>query len=188
MAKYLFQANYKSEGLKGLLKEGGVSRRTHLSELIEGLGGNLESFYYAFGEYDLYAIAELPDHASSTALSMIVNAAGTVSVNTVVLLTPEEVDEAAKVITEAADSQANIIFGAVINENYTGEIKVTVIATGFSEEDQHRMQNASAAGTIQRLGNAPTSNVKVTGVQPGAKKGADVDLEVPAFMRKTLKK
>lgn len=98
-----------------------------------------------------------------------------------------EVDEAAKVITEAADSQANIIFGAVINENYTGEIKVTVIATGFSEEEQQRVQSASAAGTIQKLGHAPTSNVKVTGVQPAAKK-SEVDLEVPAFMRKALRK
>ncbi len=96
-------------------------------------------------------------------------------------------DEAAKVITEAADSQANIIFGAVINENYTGEIKVTVIATGFSEEEQQRVQSASAAGTLQKLGHAPTSNVKVTGVQPGAKK-SEVDLEVPAFMRKALRK
>ncbi len=100
-----------------------------------------------------------------------------------------EVDEAAKVITEAADSEANIIFGAVINESYTGEIKVTVIATGFSEEDQQRAQNSSAAGTIQRLGNIPTSSVKVTGVQQAATKGGSgVDLEVPAFMRKTLRK
>jgi len=100
-----------------------------------------------------------------------------------------EVDEAAKVITEAADPGANIIFGSVINENYTGEIKVTVIATGFSEEEQARAQNSSAAGTIQRLGHAPTSNVRVTGMQhAGAGKSADVDLEVPAFMRKTLRK
>ncbi|MCK5604234.1 cell division protein FtsZ [Candidatus Pacearchaeota archaeon] len=100
-----------------------------------------------------------------------------------------EVDEAAKVITEAADSEANIIFGAVINESYTGEIKVTVIATGFSEEDQQRAQSSSAAGTIQRLGNIPTSSVKVTGVQQAvAKGGSGVDLEVPAFMRKTLRK
>lgn len=100
-----------------------------------------------------------------------------------------EVDEAAKVITEAADSEANIIFGAVINENYTGEIKVTVISTGFSEEDQQRVQSSSAAGTIQRLGNIPTSSIRLTGVQPAASKGGStVDLEVPAFMRKTLRK
>lgn len=102
-----------------------------------------------------------------------------------------EVDEAAKVITEAADSEANIIFGAVINENYTGEIKVTVIATGFSEEDQQRIQSTTANGTIQRLGNVPTSNVRVSGIQSqniNAPKGNEVDLEIPAFMRKTLRK
>ncbi|MBI5422131.1 cell division protein FtsZ [Candidatus Peregrinibacteria bacterium] len=103
-----------------------------------------------------------------------------------------EVDEAAKVITEAADSSANVIFGAVINEKYTGEIKVTVIATGFSEEEQQRVNTASIA-TIQKLGNAPTTNMKVSNMgvaqkqAPGIRK-PEVDLEVPAFMRKSLHK
>lgn len=106
-----------------------------------------------------------------------------------------EVDEAAKIITEAADADANIIFGTVINENYTGEIKCTVIATGFSPEEQQRQQSmGTATGTIARLGNMPTSNVKMG--QPGqgqnivnAKpKSAEEDLEIPAFMRKSLKK
>jgi cell division protein FtsZ len=44
-----------------------------------------------------------------------------------------EVDEAARIITEAADPEANIIFGAVINDSYTGEIKITVVATGFDD-------------------------------------------------------
>jgi cell division protein FtsZ len=103
-----------------------------------------------------------------------------------------EVDEAAKVITEAADSSANVIFGAVINEKYTGEIKVTVIATGFSEEEQQRVNTNSAASTIQKLGNVPTTNMRVGGMSMGAPKPGvrkpDVDLEVPAFMRKTLHK
>ncbi|MBN2087165.1 cell division protein FtsZ [Candidatus Peregrinibacteria bacterium] len=101
-----------------------------------------------------------------------------------------EVDEAAKIITEAADSDANIIFGTVINENYTGEIKCTVIATGFSEEEQKRHLNMSASGTIQRLGNAPTSSMKMGDMQKpmAAPKKAEEDLEVPAFMRKSLKK
>ena len=42
-----------------------------------------------------------------------------------------EVDEAARVITEAADPEANIIFGTVLNDSYTGEVKITVVATGF---------------------------------------------------------
>ena len=108
-----------------------------------------------------------------------------------------EVDEAAKIITEAADADANIIFGTVINENYTGEIKCTVIATGFSPEEQQRQVGMTASGTIQRLGNAPSSSMKMGAMgasqaQPtgaaNVKPKAEDDLEVPAFMRKSLKK
>jgi len=102
-----------------------------------------------------------------------------------------EVDEAAKVITEAADSSANVIFGAVINEKYTGEIKVTVIATGFSEEEQQRANSASSAAIQKLSSNMPTSTVRVSGMTPSAKPGVrkpEVDLEVPAFMRKSLHK
>ena len=102
-----------------------------------------------------------------------------------------EVDEAAKIITEAADADANIIFGTVINENYTGEIKCTVIATGFSAEEQQRQVGMTASGTIQRLGNAPTSTMRMgsVGQAPMVKpKSVEEDLEVPAFMRKSLKK
>ncbi len=113
-----------------------------------------------------------------------------------------EVDEAAKIITEAADPNANIIFGTVVNENYTGEIKCTVIATGFTPEEQaETKQNAStASGTIARLGNAPSSKMNMgqpssnvaSGMMADAAKSKakqmEEDLEVPAFMRKSLKK
>ena len=49
MPKYLFQANYTSQGLQGLLKEGGTSRRKVFEEIGKEQGGSLESFYYAFG-------------------------------------------------------------------------------------------------------------------------------------------
>jgi uncharacterized protein with GYD domain len=96
MAKYLFQACYTQEGLKGLLEEGGSSRREAVGKAIEGLGGTLEAFYYAFGDTDVFVIADLPDHATTTAFSLIVNAAGTAQVKTTVLMTPEEVDQAVK--------------------------------------------------------------------------------------------
>ncbi len=107
-----------------------------------------------------------------------------------------EVDEAAKIITDAADADANIIFGTVINENYTGEIKCTVIATGFSPEEQERQQGMTAGGTIQRLGNIPSSSMAVgkqsmssnTSNMNVKAKSMEEDLEVPAFMRKSLKK
>ncbi len=96
MPKYLFHASYTEEGLKGILKEGGSSRRKAVEQAIKGLGGTLEAFYYVFGDTDSIAIADLPDNVSSTAFSLIANAAGMVRIKTTVLTTPEEVDQATK--------------------------------------------------------------------------------------------
>ena len=76
MAKYMFRTNYTQSGLKGLLAEGGSGREAALRQTIEGVGGSLEGFYYAFGECDLYLIADLPDEAAATALSLNIAAAG----------------------------------------------------------------------------------------------------------------
>ena len=94
MAKYMFKTSYTQSGLKGLLAEGGTGREAALRQTIEGAGGTLEGFYYAFGECDLYLIAELPDEAAATALSLNIAAAGALTVSVTVLLTPETVDEA----------------------------------------------------------------------------------------------
>ena len=96
MPKFLVQANYVGEGLKGLIKEGGTKRRETVAQVIEGMGGKLESFYYAFGDYDVIGIADMPDNASSVAFSMMVNASGVINAKTTVLLTPEEIDQATK--------------------------------------------------------------------------------------------
>jgi uncharacterized protein with GYD domain len=96
MPKYLVQANYVGEGVKGLLKEGGSSRRAVVEKLTKSLGGKLETFYYAFGETDLYVIADMPDHASMAACALMVAASGVINVKTTVLMTPEEIDNAAK--------------------------------------------------------------------------------------------
>ena len=96
MPKYLIQASYVGEGLKGLLKEGGSKRRATVEEVIKGMGGSLELFYYAFGEDDVIGIGEFPDNATAAAFSMAVNASGAVKARTTVLMTPEEMDEASK--------------------------------------------------------------------------------------------
>ena len=97
MAKYLIQANYGSEGMKGLVKEGGSSRRAAVEKLAESLGGSVEAFYYALGDTDLFIIAELPDNVAATAIGMTVSAGGAISkYTTTALITPEEVDKAAK--------------------------------------------------------------------------------------------
>lgn len=97
MAKYLLKANYTLEGAKGLMKGGGgTPRRTAVKELVEGVGGKLEAFYYAFGDTDLYAIVELPDNVAAAALSLVVNAAGGAEVGATVLFSAEEMDDAVK--------------------------------------------------------------------------------------------
>jgi uncharacterized protein with GYD domain len=96
MAKYLWQAKYVGEGSKGLLKEGGSSRRAVVEKMIDSMGGKLEAFYYAFGETDLYAIVEMPDNVSAAAFALTVAASGAVTLKTTVLMTPEEIDRAAK--------------------------------------------------------------------------------------------
>ena len=82
-------------------------------------------------------------------------------------LTLFEVNEAAGIITEAADPDANIIFGAVIDENLKEEIRVTVIATGF---DQQWAGFGVAPGKVQ-------DNI----IKPLSKEG---DVDIPEFLRR----
>ena len=96
MPKYLFQASYTSEGVKGLLKEGGTSRKAAIEQLAKAAGGTLESFYYAFGDDDAMIIVDLPDEETATAIALTVAASGAAKVKTTVLITPETVDAAAK--------------------------------------------------------------------------------------------
>lgn len=83
-----------------------------------------------------------------------------------------EVDEAARVITEAADPEANIIFGAVINDSYTGEIKITVVATGFDykQNEGSLLRPKSAFESADSLPIKPTEN----------------ELDIPAFIRQKM--
>ena len=96
MPKYLIQANYVGEGINGLLKEGGSSRRAVAEKLAKSVGGALEAFYYAFGDTDLYFIVDLPDNTAAAALVLTINAAGAATCRTTVLMTPEEIDAASK--------------------------------------------------------------------------------------------
>ena len=56
----------------------------------------MESFYYAFGEADVYVVIELPDDISAAAIGLRVNASGLVNISTTVLLSPEDIDSASK--------------------------------------------------------------------------------------------
>jgi uncharacterized protein with GYD domain len=96
MPKYLLQASYTTEGVKGLLKDGGSKRRAVVEQLTKALGGRVEAFYFAFGDDDVYIISDVPDHVTMSAVSLTVNASGAVKVKTTVLLSAEEVDQATK--------------------------------------------------------------------------------------------
>ena len=94
MPKYLIRAKYSPDGAKGLIKEGGTGRRAAVIKATEALGGKLESFYYAFGEDDAYLVVDMPDQTSGLALSLVVNASGAVRLQTIPLITCEEIDAA----------------------------------------------------------------------------------------------
>src|ERR1019366_9969254 len=95
MAKYLIKASYTAEGAKGLLKDGGSRRRDAAEQAFKSAGAKLEAFYFAFGSTDAFVIVEAPDHATASAASLAITASGAVRTETVVLLTPEEIDAAA---------------------------------------------------------------------------------------------
>src|SRR6266516_1971949 len=96
MPKYMSMGSYTSEGLKGLLKEGGTGRRNAVEAAIKALGGRLEAYYFAFGDSDVIVISDVPDNVTAAALAIGISSTGTVGVKTTVLLTPEEVDAATK--------------------------------------------------------------------------------------------
>jgi uncharacterized protein with GYD domain len=96
MAKFLVKASYTWEGTRGLMKEGGTGRRAAVQQLIEGIGGRVEAFYFAYGDTDAYVICDVPEATTGLALSLAVNASGVVRVSMVPLITAEEIDAAAK--------------------------------------------------------------------------------------------
>lgn len=96
MAKYLFEARYTAEGVKGLVRDGGTGRRAAVEKACVSAGGKLEAMYFAFGGVDAYVVADMPDNVTAAALALAVNQGGGATTNTVVLMTAEEVDAAGK--------------------------------------------------------------------------------------------
>ena len=94
MAKYMICGSYTAKGKKGLIKDGGVKRRSIVEKLISEQGGKVESFNFAFGAHDLYVIVDFPDNIHIAALSLDVGAGEALDFQTVVLITPEELDVA----------------------------------------------------------------------------------------------
>lgn len=97
MPKFLLSASYTPDGVRGVVKEGGTSRRTAVEQVVGSLGGTLEAFYFAYGDEDVFLIADFPDNVSAISFSLAVNSSGALRGKVAaVLLTPEELDEASR--------------------------------------------------------------------------------------------
>jgi uncharacterized protein with GYD domain len=111
MPKYLIEASYGPEGVKGVARNGGTARREIIELLIGSLGGKMQSFYFAFGDADVYVIADLPSDEAATALALSVNQSAATTVKTIVLLTPEQVDSAAGTWRGSARARTSALAG-----------------------------------------------------------------------------
>ena len=104
-------------------------------------------------------------------------------------LSLHEVEEAARVVQEAAHEEAHIIFGAVIDPRLQDEVRITVIATGFSERKEENqpsgkvveMQRPSRPGApaSRDWRRRMPSEIRAEGAEP-----TEEDLDVPAFLRR----
>jgi uncharacterized protein with GYD domain len=94
MARFMFKVSYTKEGMQGVVKEGAVGRRATIEKMAADMGGSIASFDYAFGDTDVYVISEMPDQVTAAAVATAVAASGAASIETVVLLSAEEVDQA----------------------------------------------------------------------------------------------
>lgn len=94
MPRYMVQASYNQSGVADLVHNP-QDRAAVVRTVVERMGGSLETFYYAFGDFDVVAVAELPDNVSAAALAMAIGAGGALKdYKTTVLMTMEEAIEA----------------------------------------------------------------------------------------------
>lgn len=96
MAKFMWTGSYTAEGSKGIIAEGGSSRKAMVEKMAESLGCKLECMYFALGTDDIVIIMEGPDTVTAASISLTVAAAGAAKGRLTVLMTAEEVDRAAK--------------------------------------------------------------------------------------------
>ena len=94
MPKYLLEAKYTPEGVRGIKEAGASSRAKAVNDMANGLGGSLDSFHFAFGDVDAYVIVDLPDDEAAAAVAFTVGTSTTTQVKTVKLLTLDEADNA----------------------------------------------------------------------------------------------
>lgn len=96
MAKYMWSGSYTAEGTKGLIAEGGSARKAVIEKMMASMGGKLECMYFSFGSDDVVIIVDAPDNVGAASVALTVAATGAVKGRMTVLLTPAEIDQAAK--------------------------------------------------------------------------------------------
>lgn len=94
MSYYLIQASYTAQAVAAMVKHP-QDRAVAVQPMIERAGGKLHGLWFAFGEHDIVAIAEMPDGISAAAISMAIGASGTMSsYRTTALMTSSDAVEA----------------------------------------------------------------------------------------------
>jgi uncharacterized protein with GYD domain len=96
MAKHLIEASYTTEGVRGLIKDGGTKRKEAVQAAVKKAGGKVEAFYFGFGGTDVYVLVDGLDNETAASIALTVAASGAVTTKTTVLLTPAEIDKACK--------------------------------------------------------------------------------------------
>ncbi len=94
MPKFLLRGSYTAGGVEAAIKGGFANRQQYVTSVIEGLGGSVESCYWAYGSDDVILILDVPDASAAVATSLAVNQAGSLQLTTTPLLTAAEMDAA----------------------------------------------------------------------------------------------
>ena len=94
MPKFLVQARYTTEGVKGLVSDSGSGRRADVQVAVN------EAFYYVFGDDDAVMIVDLPNNVAAAALALSTSGSGAVRIRTTPLLTVEDIDQALEMKTQ----------------------------------------------------------------------------------------
>ena len=94
MPKFLIEASYSADGMKGLQRDKAAGRTAAVKKALKAVDGQLECVYWCLGDRDVILIAELPDSVAACALATTVSASGLVRTKTTALLSADEVDKA----------------------------------------------------------------------------------------------
>ena len=94
MPKYLIEAEYTAEGLRGVIKDKASGRKAAVEKLIADAGGKLEAVYFGFGVHDVFVLCDCPNNVNAASLALAVSSSGLVRTKTIPLLTVEEMDQA----------------------------------------------------------------------------------------------